>query len=340
MTTVLDWVHPSVRDLVIEYLMAHEVDRIDFIRKASGEGIVLALSTGGGRVGERELPFLQTPRDWEALALQTAELLVKGDATQHLTLLQAFEAPVRHSKGKTYRPALATVVSSCLRALRKRWNEDGQTIQHRVLRLYCSLSVVTSPLEPIPDLRATWEDATRRARSDELPASLEGIEASEEPLLSCAAWLALARLIGSNEPRFLRAVDVVEQYEASARSALTAASKWLGEVEVGVAEYDLTTEEPLGLSTDEEETLEVLDALEDPLQHIRYLFSGLAPGATEALSLRSSAASELQARADEREVWLEDRAKDMLEDWEPDDPDDLEPEHGKASHLSPAGGSA
>jgi hypothetical protein len=55
--TSVTWVHPSWRDLVIDELAADADARRRFLARCTIDGLVLALSTGGGASGERALPL-------------------------------------------------------------------------------------------------------------------------------------------------------------------------------------------------------------------------------------------------------------------------------------------
>src|ERR687885_217582 len=62
------WVHPSWRDLVIDELVLDAAARKEFLENCSVDGLLLALSTGGGRAGTRSLPLLVDDCDWDAAA--------------------------------------------------------------------------------------------------------------------------------------------------------------------------------------------------------------------------------------------------------------------------------
>jgi len=68
------WVHPSWRDLVIEYLSASTQERRDFLAQSSIYGIMLAIS-GGGATGRRAFPLLLEPEDWAALESATSKFV-------------------------------------------------------------------------------------------------------------------------------------------------------------------------------------------------------------------------------------------------------------------------
>lgn len=59
--------HPSWRDLVIEEVAADAAARQRFLHAAGIDGVLLALSTGGGAAGERVLPLVVSDADWDAI---------------------------------------------------------------------------------------------------------------------------------------------------------------------------------------------------------------------------------------------------------------------------------
>lgn len=328
--TLIEWTHPSVRDLVIDHLMTYEPARFDFLQKASVGGVVLALSTAGGSEGSRDLPLVRTDNDWQGLGARIAELIADASPSEQETLLAAFEAPIRHSEGQPYRASLVGLLAGTLAVLRGIWNASPTKIRAEALRLYTSLSEVTRPLEPLPDLFPTWSAAVERAG---LAVALEAEQDDEEEnefedpsaLLALSNWLALARLIARNEPRLLRSVKITTKYESVVRKALKPARGWLQELHVPMQDYDSTSGEPAGLSDDEEELLGLLDELDGPLRHVAFLFSDLADEARELSQLRATAEDNLRSLESEREEWLENRARDMLDEFDPfgsDDADD------------------
>src|SRR4051794_27688522 len=75
------WVHPSWRDLVIEYLVGNAAERAHFLEHMSIHGILLAISGGGGAEGTREFPLLVDAKDWSLLAEVCAR--VAGEVTEY-----------------------------------------------------------------------------------------------------------------------------------------------------------------------------------------------------------------------------------------------------------------
>jgi len=73
----MTWIHPSCRDLTIEELGDNKLDRLRFLEFCSETGIHLATSVGGGEKGDRMLPLLQNPKDWEIFKMRCIELARK-----------------------------------------------------------------------------------------------------------------------------------------------------------------------------------------------------------------------------------------------------------------------
>ena len=80
--TVVDWIHPSYRDLVIEELIKNAELRNTFLRRASLEGVKLAVSDTGGRYGARSLPFIRSAESWDVLKDRCLSMVASdiGDA--------------------------------------------------------------------------------------------------------------------------------------------------------------------------------------------------------------------------------------------------------------------
>jgi hypothetical protein len=80
------WVHPSWRDLVIGHLARDGTRRRAFLSATGVHGAALAVSTGGGAVGDRHLPLLRADADWDVLGGRMGEL-VHELAVEELTWL-------------------------------------------------------------------------------------------------------------------------------------------------------------------------------------------------------------------------------------------------------------
>ncbi|HXC36389.1 MAG TPA: hypothetical protein VNV43_10975 [Candidatus Acidoferrales bacterium] len=75
---LIDWIHPSCRDLSIEELAENSDDRHRFLTNCSENGLLLATSIGGGAEGLRHLPLLQTDNDWGLFTTRSEQLLLEN----------------------------------------------------------------------------------------------------------------------------------------------------------------------------------------------------------------------------------------------------------------------
>lgn len=155
-----EWVHPSIRDLVIDHVAASPALRREFLQAAGVDGVKLALSRGGGELGEREMPLLQTPDDWAALAERLVALLSSGSVREVRVLLAELdglgEAVAEETTEPVIRQEAENLLGTALSALKVSWDASAAPISIGDLETYCRVSRVASPLPPIPDLRATW----------------------------------------------------------------------------------------------------------------------------------------------------------------------------------------
>jgi hypothetical protein len=88
--TIADWIHPSYRDLVIDELTVDPELRTQFLRRASLEGVKLAISDTGGQEGLRRLPFMVSAESWEVL--EERSIAIVRDLDQERDLLEVFSS--------------------------------------------------------------------------------------------------------------------------------------------------------------------------------------------------------------------------------------------------------
>jgi hypothetical protein len=82
------WIHPSWRDLIIEYLAMHQIERHEFLSNCALPGVMIALSTAGGQYGERQTPLLSRREDKTAL-VSTINRIVLGANYRTVEILTA-----------------------------------------------------------------------------------------------------------------------------------------------------------------------------------------------------------------------------------------------------------
>ncbi len=212
-TQTIEWMHPSWRDLVIDYLIAHQSSRRRFLERCGISGFLLALSSAGGATGGRDLPLLRSEEDWLALGEAVPRVLrsERFAAWRVLTSLQSAllgSTESRPAAGATERQ-ITYLAESVLSLLRERWSAGEDCPSAAVLDLYYGVSECIAPLPQGPDLRPTWEAAWDAARADIAKFDPNAMEMELDELLE---WLQIATSIAENDPRFLRQVWFPSNY--------------------------------------------------------------------------------------------------------------------------------
>lgn len=321
MTATIDWVHPSVRDLVIDHLMAHRADRIDFLEKASPEGLVLALSVAGGSRGERELPLLQTAEDWAAVGKGLLQEVGGASPDGVYRLLSSLAAAARTVPPATAeRAALETVAGSVLEATQTVWEQANDVIQIDALRIWLRLSQSVFPLARVPDLRRTW---LRSAGAAEVLTQGVEVPVTEEELSRLQEWLELAVLIKQNEPRFLRAQRFYDDFAKPLVGVVEQTEAFLSEIGTPVDSTDVDGA-PFGISTEEEREVGQLRVLVSIAEQIGALLPLHLETAEDVASRCEMAIDDRQELERSREQWLEERGAEQADGWQ-DDGDPPEP---------------
>src|SRR6266480_176310 len=118
-----EWMHPSWRDMVIEFLIASDGARRNFLEKSGVHGLMLAFSGGGGSKGLRKFPLLVEAADWRLLEQLIGRVIQASSVFELDTILNGvLEALTREfvSEGvlKLARPPLAGTAEHALTACR------------------------------------------------------------------------------------------------------------------------------------------------------------------------------------------------------------------------------
>jgi hypothetical protein len=195
------WVHPSWRDLVIEELATDADARRAFLRDCSVEGILLALSTGGGVTGERSLPLLIDDADWDLVGDRAAGFLSELDDPAIVRLLTALSEA--HSVASERQTAeLEALAGSVLEQLTRRWNSAHRVIPVGVLAVWFELVSQLPQRLPEPELAPTWVEHLPTERID---------ISDQSDLTRVDDWIALVALIGEHTPQMLAAFGFPER---------------------------------------------------------------------------------------------------------------------------------
>ncbi len=240
---LINWVHPSVRDTVIDYLADHDADRAQFLSTASASGVLLALSTAGGAKGSRVVPLLRTETDSAALEDTVLRHAHSGHLAAQEVLLRGFHEALlasEHLEDEDVRRIRRTA-EKFLFALYEDWRAAAPILPVTALRLYYELSVALRCMVPSPPLMASWRDS-----ADRLDQLTQG-ELREIDLDVVERFAALVELLQLNEPRFLRMLDVHAELEERTAGLCDALKDELGRLD------PLNPDEVEGFESDEGE---------------------------------------------------------------------------------------
>ncbi len=208
----VEWVHPTWRDLVIQTLYESDVLRNNFLKNAGIHGITLAISTAGGEGGERNIPLLVCPNDWDTLKnniLCFCRVHAISDVETILSSLNNLMMTLKRSTNLSNDVAvyMQTLLGHILPECHVILSNNSIVIPLTVLSLYIELSLFVRPLPACPVLHTTWDAHWSNAKR-----ALSGQDTEESDLKIIGDWLALISLIEANEPRFLRQINWPDQY--------------------------------------------------------------------------------------------------------------------------------
>ena len=292
---VLEWIHPSCRDLVIDELRADEYLRRRFLRTASVAGLELAVSTEGGAGGGRNLPLLVDDGDWPLLETRCAEVAKQLRPYEAASLMTSFRNALLRREGDEAKARLIRVLHRVCQEIRITWNASEATFEAGELKAFTAASVLLRPLPEVPALGPSWAAATMS-----LAAELSGAADYLLEPTALSDWADLADAISECEPRFLVQIGFPRGYEDEIQSWLKIAEEQ--------GKLDSSTKGPSELREELTGLMEMMTALGK--------LSSLAPS-------YSGAASRIAGRLKKRARSLEERAVD-LEEPEPED-DEIRP---------------
>ena len=193
----ISWVHPSYRDLVIDFVSKDRPMRLQYLRKGGLPAIALALSQEGGATGQRLFPLLPDAESWAVLEEAAVSSILAEDARIE-DILAIFNSAL--SGNSSDRDRLETTASVVCETARQKWDNNGGEIEVDELKQFYLLTELASRQVPSPDLTDTWEGYWGRTR-DLLYGEPESMFNEPETF---EQWAELLNLLQENEPRYLR----------------------------------------------------------------------------------------------------------------------------------------
>jgi hypothetical protein len=199
MRRLIDWMHPSYRDLVIDELHQNATLRKKFLAHAGLGGLSLALSAAGGAQGSRRFPLMESKVEWAIVTRRGRELAT--DPTMVSQLITIAANAVSDANPSERKDVLNLLQELCEIGGRT-WNEAKFAIRPSDLEVYYNASILISPLPPMPDLSSIWDQTVSMLENrleDDSPMILDS-----RPLLD---FKSVIRTISNAEPRFLKQRD-------------------------------------------------------------------------------------------------------------------------------------
>jgi hypothetical protein len=249
----IGWVHPSWRDLVIDELREHAPARQRFLSACRVDGVMLALSHQGGAIGERQLPLLQSDRDWDRLADRLYELLADLEPREVARVLLALEDALADEMDAGQRREAQSLAALVLATTQQGWDRDHRPLPGFLLDAWYRLRHLAPGPITAPQLLSTWTELHPGSALLERP--------DLEALLRADEWLALAQVLHQHDPDALdrfgfdvgdrhllelliaqldRAAELDEPTRAVAQSVLTRIPSLIGSL-TAIARYVMET---------------------------------------------------------------------------------------------------
>lgn len=199
---IVDWIHPSYRDLVIDELTNDPDLRRGFLRTMSLEGLKLAISELGGESGEREIPLLLEPEDFGIFEERCVKVVKKSSQVSIQGLLEVFLDFLDRDHDDRRQKILSDIIRIILIQVSELWSENDEVIDPDMLHTFCSATAKIYPLIKLPDLLPTWQFIENQFRVH-LADVIVG-EYTDPDLLQ--PFLRLIEVIKMFDPRFLLGV--------------------------------------------------------------------------------------------------------------------------------------
>jgi len=213
------WIHPSIRDLVIDYLIGSKPERHNFLSNCSTSGISLAMSVGGGGEGARNFPLIIDSDDMHIVRSKVEELIEKLPSDELLGLMTTIhESKVRcvEVNDQKITEFITEIFEKSLEFILKRWG-GNEPISNQMLKLYYQMAKLSKFYQPSPPLKATWliliskiEDALDKMIKQGYITTFREIE----------DLLEFIDIIEDEEPRFLKYVDFPNCFSKQAKEFL------------------------------------------------------------------------------------------------------------------------
>jgi hypothetical protein len=212
------WVHPSWRDLLIEEVARSPDERRRFLERTGLDGVLLALSVGGGATGERSFPLLPDDGDWDTLTERVYSLVPELDDTDTLRLLASLAEAVAYEPDRRLQAEAEALATAVLSGVCRSWNAKDAPIPVALLEAWFRLAAQVGDPPNAPDVTPTWIEL--------LPVEQIDTYAPSE-LARLDDWLATAEVLAAYAPATLQELGFPDR-QAAILGELVADAAMLG----------------------------------------------------------------------------------------------------------------
>jgi len=217
------WVHPSWRDLVIDDLASNATARRQFLANSSINGLLLALSTGGGVYGERAFPLLIHDADWDALADRLSRLSATLSDEDGARFLSSLDAALDADPDEHMLRELLALAAETLELLRRRWDDRMEHIEPRLLEAWVDVAVKLPEPPMLPQISVTWMELL-----PDLPPDMD----TPSELNAFDDWLRLGALLRGFAPALAAELGFPDAHLTLLRNSIDRARELLDRAEL------------------------------------------------------------------------------------------------------------
>ncbi len=282
-SSMADWIHPSYRDLVIEELMQDSGLRNTFLRRASLEGVKLAVSDTGGRYGSRRMPLIRSAESWDVLQERCLSLITADAGDRDVLEVLANAASEDRSSGQRNRwEGLLALVCG---AVQQKWDRMARLVPALDLEAFAKARSYARPAPALPNLLTTW-NALDEVFLESLRVARMGRPLDYEAFDNLTSF---ARAVSQCAPEFLKEKSFPAKYETEIMAILIDTES--------EADNDPRTSDPDELR----ELAGRADSIASSVEHLADLSINHAPVAYELAERLRNHSSALEGMAAENE---------------------------------------
>jgi hypothetical protein len=201
-STLIDWIHPSYRDLVIDELEKNETAALRFLERCSLPGIRLAVSVAGGATGDRRFPLMSTPKSWDILQKRVLELINQSaDEFVILSLLGTLRTGIAAAIDEpTILSHLSGILNQCCQEAKVQLDKTNKSIWPILLKAIFRSTIELTPPPPMPSMYASLKKV-----EDEFAENLRLAEDDKSRLDASTVedWADTVSVIAKSDQRLL-----------------------------------------------------------------------------------------------------------------------------------------